>query len=98
MNRQDCQQYQKGQAMRVLWEDLKQQGVPPQLKISLIAIILHNSRLFCAILDTLLGVKPLMTARATLEAQVGTIKQLSHSLMQVIHTFAEVTEANRCSR
>jgi len=86
----------KGQCRVVEWEQLKRDGVPPQLKISPIAMIPHKSRMFRAILDLSFSVRlrdgsqvPSVNEGTTLEAPAGAIDQLGHSLMRVIHAFAE---------
>ena len=47
----------KGHARVVDWEQLKADGVPPELKISPIAMIPHKSRAFRAILDLSFGIR-----------------------------------------
>ena len=86
----------KGQCRVVEWEQLKKDGVPPQLKISPIAMIPHKSRMFRAILDLSFSVRlrdgskvTSVNDGTTLEAPAGAIDQLGHSLMRVIHAFAE---------
>ena len=89
----------KGQCRIVEYEDLKRTGLPPQLKISPIAMIPHKSRQFRAILDLSFRVKlqdgsyiPSVNETTTLEAPAGAIDQMGHALHHVIHAFAEADE------
>ncbi len=90
----------KGQCRIVEYEDLKRTGLPPQLKISPIAMIPHKSRQFRAILDLSFRVKlqdgsyiPSVNETTTLEAPAGAIDQMGHALHRVIHAFAEADES-----
>jgi hypothetical protein len=89
----------KGQARLLDWETLKREGVPPELKISPIAMIPHKSRAYRAILDLSFGVRlkegsrvPSVNQSTTLTAPAGSIDQLGHSLSRIIHAFAEAGE------
>jgi hypothetical protein len=89
----------KGQCKIVDYEMLKRKGLPPQLKISPIAMIPHKSRLFRAILDLSFRIKlqdgsyiPSVNETTTLQAPAGAIDQMGHALHRVIHAFAEADE------
>jgi hypothetical protein len=86
----------KGQCKIVDYEELNRKGLPPQLKISRIAMIPHKSRLFRAILNLSFRIKlqdgsyiPSINETTTLEAPAGAIDQMGHELDRVIHAFAE---------
>lgn len=85
----------KGQCRIVLWGAIKDDP-SPHLKISPIAVILHKSRLFQAILDLLFklrlkdgGLLNSVNDATTLSGPSGAIDQLGHLLQRVIHAFAE---------
>jgi hypothetical protein len=93
----------RGQAKVVVWDELKQQGVPEQLKVSPLAMIPHKSKKFRAILDLSFGVKlapgvrvPSVNETTTLQAPAGVIDQLGHSLLRLIHPYAEASDNERC--
>ena len=88
----------KGQCRLVPWDSIKD-NPPSELKVSPIAMIPHKSRLFRAILDLSfrLGLKcgkVLKSVNETSEktAPKGAINQLGHSLMRMIHAFAQADE------
>ena len=81
----------------VLWDSIKDDP-PAQLKISPLAMILHKSRKYRAILDLSYLLKlqngitlPSVNDTTTLLAPAEVIDQLGH-LSWVIHAFAEVEE------
>lgn len=85
----------KNQVRLVEWDSIKD-NPPKQLKISPLAMIPHKSRKYRAILDLSFKLRlkngemlPSVNENTTLEAPVGAIDQLGHSLQQVIHAFAE---------
>ena len=84
-----------GQCRVVDWEDIKH-DIPPQLKISRVAMVPHKSRKFRAILDLsfVIGLKgggtiPSVNETSEKTASRGAIDQMGHSLMRVIHAFAQ---------
>jgi len=86
----------KRQAQVVAWNDLKQNEVSLELKISPVVMILHKPRMFRAILDLSFGIKlkdgstvPSVNASTMLSAPAVAINQFGHSLQQAIHAFAE---------
>ena len=83
-----------GQARIVSWDDIKDDP-PPELKISPLAMIPHNSRMFRAILDLSFPIKlsdgtiiPSVNSTTTKTAPRGAINQIGHSLQRIIHAFA----------
>jgi len=85
----------KGQVKLVLWDDIKH-NPPRELKVSPIAMIPHKSRKYRAILDLSFecrlksgGVIPSVNSSTTKTAPHGAINQMGHSLMRIIHAFAE---------
>jgi len=88
----------KGQCRVIEWDSIKHDP-PKELKVSPIAMIPHKSRLFRAILDLSfrLGLKcgeDLNSVNESTEktAPKGAIDQLGHSLMRMIHAFAQADE------
>ena len=76
-------------------DDIKE-NLPEELKVSSIAIIPHESRAFCAILDLSFSTRlaggydvPLVNESYVKTMPSGTINELGHSLMGVIHAFAQ---------
>ena len=87
-----------GQARVVLWDDIKH-APPAQLKISPIAAIPHKSKAFRSILDLSFrlrlengGVIASVNEATTKSAPGGAIDQIGHSLMRVVHAFAETDD------
>ena len=85
----------KGQCRVVLWEDIKS-NPPEELKVSPIAMIPHKSRMFRAILDLSFRLRlkngtEIQSVNESTEktAPHGAIDQLGHSLMRLIHAFAQ---------
>ena len=88
-----------GQARLVRWNDIRL-NPPPQLKISPVAMVPHNSRPFRAILDLSFPVKlrpsgevPSVNSTTVKTAPKGAIDQIGHVLPRIIHAFA-TTEPN----
>jgi PAS domain-containing protein len=82
----------------VLWDDIKD-NIPPQLKVSPLAMVPHKSRAFRAILDLSFGLRlddggEIMSVNESTEktAPYGAIDQLGHSLSRIIHALAEVDD------
>jgi len=87
------QKADRGQCRVVLWDDIKH-NPPEHLKMWRIAMIPHKSREFRAILDLSFAIKlanggviPSVNGTSEKTAPKGTIDQLGHSLMRVIHAF-----------
>ena len=87
-----------GQCKVVLWDDIKD-NIPPQLKISPLAMIPHKSRKYRAILDLSFRIRlkcgrevASVNEGTTLEAPAGAIDQMGHSLQRIIHAFAEADQ------
>jgi hypothetical protein len=85
----------KGQACRVLWNDIKSNN-PRQLKVLPVTLIPHKSWAYRSILDLLFALHledggMIESLNDTTEkwAPRGAIDQLGHSLKQTIHAFAE---------
>ena len=83
-----------GQARLVSWVSL-QSCLPPQLKISPIAMVPHKSRAYRAILDLSFNVRlPNGTSGLSVNATTvktapkGSVDQLGHALNRLIHAFA----------
>ena len=84
-----------GQARTVLWEDIRHDP-PPQLKISPIAAVPHNSKPYRSILDLAFALKlkcgntiPSVNDATTKLAPQAAVDQLGHSLSRLIHAFGE---------
>jgi hypothetical protein len=84
-----------GQATLVLWDDIKD-NLPPQLKVSPIAAIPHNSKAFWSILDLSFrlrlkngGFLDSVNDSMVKMAPKGALDQLGHALCRIIHAFAE---------
>jgi hypothetical protein len=84
-----------GQCRIVAWDDIKD-NPPEQMKVSPVAMIPHKSRAFRAILDLSFSLRlsnrevlRSVNESTTLSAPAGAIDQLGHSLMRIIHAFAE---------
>ena len=82
----------------ILWDDIKH-NPPPEMKISPLVVIPHKSHLFRAILDLSFAIclasgKIIELANKTTKktAPHGVINQLGHSLMHIIHAFAEADD------
>ena len=89
-----------GQAKLVLWDDIKD-NPPPQLKISPIAAIPHNSKVFRSILDLSFslclknsGILESVNDSTVKMAPRGALDQLGQALSRIIHAFAEADEEN----
>jgi hypothetical protein len=87
-----------GQAILVKWDNIKN-APPPQLKILLIAAILHKSKEFRLILDLSFtlqlsngSLQPSINNTTVITAPRGAIDQLGHSLVRMIHTFMEAKD------
>ena len=87
-----------GQARVVKWNDIRHDP-PPQLKISPVAMVPHNSRPYRAILDLSFPVRlstdavvPSVNSSTTKTAPKGAIDQIGHVLPRIIHAFAAVEE------
>lgn len=86
-----------GQARVVEWDSIKHDNPPPQLKISPVAAILHNSKPYESILDLSFrlvrlqegGHIPAVNDTTLKTAPAGAINQIGHSLKRLIHAFAE---------
>ena len=83
------------QARIIRWDDIKH-NPPPQLKISPIAAIPHKSKAYRSILDLSFSLAlttgdhiPSVNEITTKTAPQASIDQLGHSLMRLIHAFAE---------
>ena len=84
-----------GQAKIVVWDDIRNDP-PPQLKISPIAAVPHTSKPFRSILDLSFALKlsngetiPAVNDSTTKTAPSASVDQLGHSLVRLIHAFAE---------
>ena len=78
-----------------MWDDIKD-GPPAEFKVSPIVMIPHRSHLFQSILDLSFALRlkngdilPPVNASSVKTAPQGTIDQLGHSLMRMIHAFAQ---------
>eukprot|EP00986_Skeletonema_menzelii_P004917 scaffold1721_cov105-Skeletonema_menzelii.AAC.2 len=87
-----------GQAKVVLWDDIKH-NFPPELKISPLALVPHNSRKFRAILDLSFRLRlksgntvPSVNETSEKCAPQAACEQLGHVLNRIIHAFAEAAE------
>ena len=87
-----------GQARVVKWSDICH-NPPPQLKISPVAMVPHNSRPYRAILDLSFPVRvshsesvPSVNSTSTKTAPKGAIDQIGHVLPRIIHAFASVED------
>ena len=87
-----------GQARIVHWNDIRL-APPPQLKISPVAMVPHNSRPYRAILDLSFPVHltpsttvPSVNSTTTKTAPRGAIDQIGHVLPRIIHAFASVED------
>ena len=87
-----------GQARIVKWNDIRH-NPPPQLKISPVAMVPHNSRPYRAILDLSFPVRlsqssmvPAVNSSTTKTAPKGAIDQIGYVLPRIIHAFASVEE------
>jgi hypothetical protein len=87
-----------GQARLVRWNDIRH-APPPQLKISPVAMVPHNSRAYRAILDLSFPVRltptttlPSVNSSTTKTAPKAAIDQIGHVLPRIIHAFASVKE------
>ena len=85
-----------GQAKVVEWETIKN-NPPPQLKISPVAAIPHNSKPYRSILDLSFRLRlqegghiPAVNDTTLKTAPRGAIDQIGHSLKRLIYAFAEV--------
>jgi len=85
----------RGQVRLVNWEDIRE-SPPKELKVSPIAMIPHKSRKYRAILDLSFecrlkdgGVIQSVNDSTEKTAPRGAISQMGHSLMRIIHAFAE---------
>ena len=83
----------QGQAKVLLWDDVKDDP-PAELKVSLIAMIPHKLRAFCAILDLSFSIRlagiydiPLVNKSSVKTASSGAIDQPGHLLMRITHAF-----------
>ena len=88
----------RGQARILLWDDIKK-NLPPHLKVSPIAMVSHKSRKWRAILDLSFrlrlqngGEVPSVNDNSEKTGPQGSIDQLGHSLLRMIHAFAEAEE------
>ena len=86
------------QARVVDWESIRH-NPPPQLKISPVAAIPHNSKPYRSILDLSFrlrledgGVIPAVNDTTTKTAPQGACDQIGHALKRLIHAFAEAGE------
>ncbi len=84
-----------GQARVVEWEEIRG-NPPPQLKISPVAAIPHNSKPYRSILDLSFrlrleegGVIPAVNDTTSKTAPQGACDQIGHALKRLIHAFAE---------
>ena len=84
-----------GQARVVEWEAIKD-NPPPQLKISPVAAIPHNSKPYRSILDLSFRLRledgssvPAVNDSTTKTAPQGACDQIGHALKRLIHAFAE---------
>ena len=91
------------QAKVVLWDDIKD-NPPEQLKISPITMIPHKSRGYRAILDLSFAIRlamgkvvPSVNETSVKTAPKGAIDQMGHSLMRIIHAFAQADEDTKSS-
>ena len=89
---------EQGQCKLVPWDDIKDDP-PKQLKISPIAAAPHKSRKWRAILDLSFALRlsdgsyvPAVNDTTTKTAPAGAIDQMGHSLIRIIHAFAEADE------
>ena len=87
-----------GQAKVVEWDSIKD-NIPPELKISPLALVPHKSRAFRAILDLSFrlrlksgGVVPSVNETSEKAAPKAACEQLGHVLNRIIHAFAEAEE------
>ena len=87
-----------GQARVVEWDTIKD-NPPPQLKISPVAAIPHNSKPYRSILDLSFrlrlcdgGMLPAVNDTTTKTAPQGACDQIGHALKRLIHAFAEADE------
>jgi hypothetical protein len=85
----------------VLWDDIKD-NIPPQLKVSPLAMVPHKSRAFRAILDLSFGIRlddgsmrTSVNDSTEKTAPYGAIDQLGHSLSRIIHALAEVDDDSK---
>jgi hypothetical protein len=88
----------KGQALVILWDDIKANH-PRHLKVLPVAAISHKSRAYCSILDLSFALRladgsvvESVNDITTKLAPRGAINQLGHSLKRIIHAFAEVED------
>ena len=94
LRREIAEKVASGQARVVRWDDIKHDP-PPELKISPLAMVPHNSKPYRAILDLSFPVKlsdklvhPSVNAATTKTAPRQAINQLGHSLQRIIQGFA----------
>ena len=87
-----------GQARVVEWESIKD-DLPPELKISPLALVPHKSRKFRAILDLSFRLRlqsgevaPSVNEASEKAAPRAACEQLGHVLNRIIHAFAEADE------
>ena len=90
-----------GQAKLVLWDDIKE-NPPPQLKVSLIMVQAHKSKVFRSILDLsfglhlrLGGILTSVNDSTVKFAPQGALDQLGHALSRIIHAFAKAEEGDK---
>jgi hypothetical protein len=83
-----------GQARLIRWNDIRH-APPPQLNISPVAMVPHNSRAYRAILDLSFPVHlnpsttlPSVNSSTTKTAPKAAIDQIGHVLPRIIHAFA----------
>jgi hypothetical protein len=83
-----------GQAKIVLWDEIKD-TLPPQMKVSPIAVIPHKSKAFWSILDLSFSLRlpnwsvcQSVNDTTTKTAPRRAICKLGHSLKRIIHAFA----------
>ena len=90
-----------GQARIVSWNDIRH-NPPPQLKVSPVAMVPHNSRPYRAILDLSFPVKlkpsgevPSVNSTTVKTAPKGAIDQIGHVLPRIIHAFASAGDEDK---
>ena len=90
-----------GQAKVILWSDISD-NPPEQLKISPVAAVPHNSKPFHSILDlsftlrlTTGNIVPSVNDTTTKTAPQASVDQLGHSLLRLIHAFAEAAPTDK---
>src|SRR5210317_324979 len=92
------QKVETGQARIVDWDEIKD-NLPPELKLSPLALVPHKSRKFRAILDLSFrlrlesgAVAPSVNETSEKVAPQAACEQLGHVLNRIIHAFAEADE------